>query len=550
MAGEDKTPQFDKALGTGNATIPSLPVLSVHHLAKSFPGVVANDDISLDFHAGEIHVLLGENGAGKSTLIGIIAGMIPADAGEILVDGKSAHIASPRHSLDLGIGTVFQHVFLVPSLTVVENLMLGGPWWQGLRRGPALARIAELSALLGVNIDPDAPLGGLSLGEQQQIEIMRALWRDERVLILDEPTSMLTPEGVRDLGAVMRRLRAQGVAVILVTHKLVEAYELGDRISVLRHGRVVGAIAPDMRRGMSEAEMTRQVVAMMFDGNKGPGAEEREMLVGRGHGRAHGVDRAAPPCLEVVGISTGAERGACPVRDISFALWPGEVLGIAGIDGNGQKHLAEALAGQRKCIAGSVRVNGGDVTLGDVPMRRRAGIRYVTDDRLGEGTVAGMSVAINLLLKEVGARPFWRSGIVDPSRVREHARDRIRRYDIRTPSEATQLGNLSGGNIQKVLLAREMERDEGAASAATDIIIFAKPTHGLDLHNARLAHDSIRRSARAGAGIVVLSTDLDELLTLCDRIAVLYQGRLAGVVDNGPEAGTAIGRLMAGARAA
>jgi ABC-type uncharacterized transport system ATPase subunit len=551
MAGEDESPQPDKAVGAGNALIPSPPVLSIRHLTKSFPGVVANDDISLDFHAGEIHVLLGENGAGKSTLIGIVAGMIPADAGEILVDGKPAHIASPRHSLDLGIGTVFQHVLLVPSLTVIENLMLGGPWWRGLRRAPALARFAELSALLGVNIDPDAPLGGLSLGEQQQIEIMRALWRDERVLILDEPTSMLTPEGVRDLGAVMRRLRAQGVAVILVTHKLAEAYELGDRISVLRHGRLVGAIAPNERRDMSEAEVTERVVAMMFGGNNAPGAAERELLIGRGHGRTHIVDRAARPCLEVTGISTAAVRGACPVHEVSFALWPGEVLGIAGIDGNGQKHLAEALAGQRECIAGSIRVSGRDVTNGDVPMRRRAGIRYVTDDRLGEGAVAGMSVAVNLLLKEIGVRPFWRGGVADWALIREHARARIRHYGIRTPTEMTSLGKLSGGNIQKVLLARELEREmDPAAATGADIVIFAKPTHGLDLHNARLAHDSIRRSAQAGTGVIVLSTDLEELLALSDRIAVLYPGRLAGIVDNGPQAGPAIGRLMAGAQAA
>src|SRR5262252_7000839 len=246
--------------GSGQSTA---PVAAVRDITKRFPGVLANDKISLDFRAGEIHVLLGENGAGKSTLIGILAGMLQPDAGEIGVRGRTVRMASPRHSLDLGIGTVYQHVLLVPTLTVIENLMLGRPWWRPLERTLALARFQELSEVLGVHIDPDVPVGRLSLGQQQQVEIMRALWRDERVLILDEPTSMLTPQGASDLVEVMKRLRDKGVAVIFITHKLREAYAAGDRISVLRLGRLVGALDRQALRSMSEAQVTDAVIRLM-----------------------------------------------------------------------------------------------------------------------------------------------------------------------------------------------------------------------------------------------------------------------------------------------
>ncbi|MDY0872624.1 putative B6 ABC transporter ATP-binding protein [Dongia rigui] len=540
MASDNGQPRSNSATGADSA-----PVLSVHALTKRFPGIVANDQISLDFHAGEIHILLGENGAGKSTLIGMLAGMQSPDAGEIRVGGEIVQIKSPREALNLGIGTVFQHVLLVPSLSVIENLMLGGAWWQRLARGSALARFAELSGLLGVTLDPNARLGSLSLGQQQQVEIMRALWREARLLILDEPTSMLTPQGVKDLAAVLRRLRDKGVAIILVTHKLGEATDLGDRISVLRHGQLVGAVAPADCRSWTAAEVSDRVIAMMFGGSDA--SAERAIQVGSGEGHASLVAHAGAPCLQVSGLTTAAERGACPLRDVTLDLWPGEVLGIAGVDGNGQKHLAETLAGQRAASSGTIRVDGKDVTGGDVAARRQVGIRYVTDDRLGEGTVGSLSVAVNLLLKDIGRPPFWRHGIADRARIRAAAVGRIEANDIRTRAPETPLGKLSGGNIQKVLLAREL--GEGAGAAPTRVIIFAKPTHGLDLQNAELAHDRIRQSAAAGQGILLLSTDLDELLGLSDRIAVLVDGRVVGIVANGAGAGLAVGRLMTGAAA-
>lgn len=528
---------------------------SVRQVTKRFPGIVALDDVSLTFRGGEIHVLLGENGAGKSTLMGLLAGMQQPDSGEIVIDGRPVIIDSPRRSMDLGVGAVFQQLLLVPSLTVIENLMLGGPWWRPLKRATALRRFAELSGVLAARIDPDAPVMALSLGEQQQVEIMRALWREEKMLLLDEPTSMLTPQGVEDLGRMLRRLRDKGVALILITHKLPEAYEFGDRISVLRQGRVAGELEPARLKSLGEAERTAEVLRLMF-GTAAPPLQaagrpdtappldvpELALLTGHTAHRARAVDRRQPPVLGVSEIGTAAERGATALRDVAFDLWPGEVLGIAGVDGNGQKHLAEVLAGQRETARGTIRLAGADITRGRVPERRRLGIRYVTDERLGEGTVGTFSVAVNLVLKEIGTPPCWRRGLTDWSAIHERARETIRVHDIRTPSERTPVGKLSGGNIQKVLLAREL-------GAEARVAILNKPTYGLDLNNQRLALERIEAAARRGVALVVISTDLDELLEISDRIGVMFQGTLAGIVDNGADAERRVASLMTGAAA-
>jgi general nucleoside transport system ATP-binding protein len=531
-------------------------VAALRHVTKRFPGIVALDRVSLEFHPGEIHVLLGENGAGKSTLVSLLAGMQQPDDGEILIGGMPVVIDSPRRSMDLGIGAVFQRVLLVPSLTVIENLMLGGSWVRALARGAAMRRFGELSTLLGTRIDPDAPVSGLSLGEQQQVEIMRALWRDEKLLLLDEPTSMLTPQGVADLGRMMRRLKEKGVALILITHKLLEAYAFGDRISVLRLGTVAGDIGPQRLQTMSEAERTETVIRMMFgaipvvDAIAGRGAaagpgheEELAILLGRKLHRANIVDRNKPATLSARALVTAPDFAETPLHEVSFELWAGEVLGIAGVDGNGQKHLAEVLAGQRSLRQGRIELSGSDITRGRVPERRQRGVRYVTDDRLGEGTVGTFSVATNLVLKEIGALPYWRRGISDWALIRRSARDQILRNDIRTPSELTPVGKLSGGNVQKVLLARELD-------AEANVAILNKPTYGLDLHNQRLALDRIAAAAARGVAVIVISTDLDELLEISDRIGVMFQGRLAGIVDNDEGAGNKVRRLMTGAAAA
>ncbi len=520
-----------------------VPAITLRGITKRFPGVVANNEITLDFFPHEIHVLLGENGAGKSTLIGILAGMQQPDEGRISVRGRAVRIGSPRESLELGIGTVFQHVQLVPSLTVLENLMLGGSPWRRLDRRPVLARFRELSHILGVKIDPDAPVGRLALGEQQQVEIMRALWRGEGVLILDEPTSMLTPQGVRDLGEVMKRLRDQGVAIIFITHKMREAYAMGDRISVLRLGRLVGSIDKARLGSMGEKEVTDEVIRLMFgksDAARGEDSVLRE--VGRRRHRPSEVDRRAAPLLRLRGIATAGEAGECPLREVRFDLWPGEVLGIAGVDGNGQKHLAEVLAGQRATIAGSILLGSKDVTRTGVAARRRQGIAYITDERLSEGTVGSFSVATNLVLKEIGMPPLWQRGISRWAAIHRHAREQIQRHDIRTPSERTPIGKLSGGNIQKVLLAREL-------TASATLVLFNKPTYGLDLHNTKLARERILEGAAKGVAMVVISTELDELIAVSDRIGVMFQGRLSGIVPNDEDADRQIGILMTGAAA-
>jgi ABC-type uncharacterized transport system ATPase subunit len=525
-------------------------VAALRQVTKRFPEIVALDGVSLDFHAGEIHVLLGENGAGKSTLVSLLAGMQQPDEGEILIGGMPAVIDSPRRSMDLGIGAVFQRVLLVQSLTVIENLMLGGSWLRPLARGAAMRRFDELSTVLGTRIHPDAPVYGLSLGEQQQVEIMRALWRDEKLLLLDEPTSMLTPQGVADLGRMMRRLKDKGVALILITHKLLEAYEFADRISVLRLGMVAGEIDPQRLQTMSETQRTETVIRMMFGAGSGIAAapdqgheEELAILLGHKLRRANSVDRDRPAILSVRALVTAPDFAETALHEVSFELWAGEVLGIAGVDGNGQKHLAEVLAGQRSSRQGRIELADSDITRGSVPERRQRGVRYVTDDRLGEGTVGTFSVATNLVLKEIGSSPYWRHGISDWELIHRSAREQILRNDIRTPSELTPVGKLSGGNVQKVLLARELD-------AEAHVAILNKPTYGLDLHNQRLAVDRIAAAAARGVGVIVISTDLDELLEICDRIGVMFQGRLAGIVDNDDGAGNKVRRLMTGAAAA
>jgi simple sugar transport system ATP-binding protein len=340
----------------------------------------------------------------------------------------------------------------------------------------------------------------------------------------------------------MQRLKEQGVAVLLVTHKLPEAFQFGNRISVLRQGRLMGQLAPERIAKMSATQAQDAVIGMMFGGQVAPDADTAPGVhLGQQKPLSH---REGPPRLSVRALCTEARAGECALREVSFDVWAGEILGIAGVDGNGQKHLAEVLAGQRSAVQGRIILDGTEVTRDGVGARRQRGFRYLTDDRLHEGSVGALSVAINLLLKEIGEPPYWRHGVADWDLIHREARATILRNDIRAPSERTPLGRLSGGNIQKVLLARELDR-------AAKVAILSKPTHGLDLQNCALAHARMRADARRGVAIVVISTDLDdELLQLSDRIGVMFQGRLSGIVPNASGVERTVGRLMTGAASA
>lgn len=508
------------------------PLVSLQGVTKRFPGIVANDSISIDFFPGEVHVLLGENGAGKSTLVSMLSGLQQPDEGSILIDGDATAISSPQRALSLGIGTVFQHSMLVPSLTLVDNVNLGGTWWKRPDRVSIAGKMEETAAAIGVKVSPLSITGSLSLGEQQQAEIVRALMRGSRFLILDEATAMLTPRDAERLGELMRRLVAQGLAVIFITHKLNEAVTYGDRISVLRLGKKVGALGPEALKELGPQKATEEIIRLMFGQN-----EDRSVETDREHVRQSRVAEGATPILEILALEV--DDPAVPVSGIEMKIAPGEIVGIAGIDGNGQKQLAEALAGQRPVKNGRIYLDGASIEDMTVGERRHLGLRYVTDDRLGEGTVGVFPVSINLLLKEIGEAPFWRSGIEQAGAIAENARKQVVEYDIRTPGIETPAGKLSGGNIQKLLLARELT---GMARA----VIFAKPTYGLDLNNIAASRRRIREAADGGKAVIVFSTELDELLELSDRIAVMSQGRIVGIVANDGDARHKIGELMSG----
>lgn len=506
--------------------------LGLVHATKRFPGVVAVDDVSLSVRAGEIHVLLGENGAGKSTIVGMFAGLQEPDEGHLTVGGQRVRLTSPAASLAAGISTVFQHAMLVPTLSVFENLVLGDAWWRRPPRAAIEARVAELQADYGLAVPLDAITGELSLGEQQQIEIARALLRNSRVLILDEATSMVTPAGAAELGARMRMLADRGLALIFITHKLSEAFHFGDRITVLKQGRMAGEISPDHLRTLDEAGAVEEMVRLMFGGGGRAVPTESRRSGAKGAVR-----------LAVRGLSTGGSDDVAGLDGLSFEVATGEILGVAGIDGNGQKQLAEALAGQRLLTGGSIIIEGVDVSRGLVADRRRLGLRYLTDDRLHEGAIGAFPVYVNTVVKEIGKPPFWSGGFERTSRIRDHARALIREYTVRTPAETTPIGHLSGGNIQKVLLGREL-------SGSARIVVFNKPTYGLDMQNITASRRRIREIAEQGVAVVLISTDLDELIELADRIVVMDRGRFTGTVVNEQHQAEAmrlrIGRLMVG----
>jgi general nucleoside transport system ATP-binding protein len=518
------------------------PLARLRGITKTFPGVVANDRIDLDVYEGEVHALLGENGAGKSTLISILAGMYRPDAGEIVIDGRPRAIDSPRTAIGLGIGTVYQHLTLVPTLSVIENLMLGiGARGGRLDLAEARSRFDDLAKVLGVGFSPDATVGRLALGQRQQVEIMKALWRQSRVLVLDEPTSMLTPQDYDELRQYLERLKADGLAIILITHKLHEAIEMGDRVSILRSGRKVGSLGPREVHGRSEDELRGAIVEMMF-GDATPDVESAVEVSGAEGSsaaarRGSTVGNGGPPALTIRDVELQGEPQEVGLRGVTLELLPGQVTGVAGVDGNGQRELAEVMAGQRRPDRGSVLLGDENVTRLGVAERHRLGLRYVTDDRIGEGTVSDFDVAMNAVLKRVGEPPFWKRGRVNRRAIERYAQGLIEDYDVRPPDVNARIATLSGGNIQKLVLAREL-------SFSPRVVIFNKPTYGLDVRTAEFVRGKITELADAGGAALLISTEIEELIALCDRIAVMSRGVITGVVDNDAGAEEHVGELM------
>lgn len=512
-----------------------LALIELRGITKHFPGVVANDDIFLTIRGGEIQTLLGENGAGKSTLLNILSGMVQPDRGQILIDSQVAALTSPHEALKRGIGTVYQHFTLVPTLSVIENVMLGSetPFLLNLRQ--AERRLQEWLGDFGLTVSPQVEVRHLSLGQQQRVEIIKALFRGSRVLLLDEPTSVLTPAEVSELAVILRRLKTRGVAVVFITHKLEEALTLSDRITVLRQGQRVGEVGPDRLAPRDRAVATEHILKLMFGTAS---SWPPPLATGRMPLESKSSLSAEPVCIlkEVTALS---DRQALSLNRVSLELYTGEILGIAGVDGNGQKELGEVLAGQRRVSAGQIIINGVNIANGGTAAARRAGLGYLTDDRLGEAGVPSLSVAENAVLKVMHQPPFSRWTMLNRGAIAAHAARLVRQFKIVTPGPWARLGTLSGGNIQKLLLAREL-------AAQPKVLVCNKPTQGLDALTAQFVLETLRAQAERGMAVLLISAELDELLACSDRIGVMYNGRL---LDVGPRVQAnveAIGRLMLG----
>ncbi|WP_027876629.1 ABC transporter ATP-binding protein [Meiothermus cerbereus] len=492
-------------------------LLELKNITKRFPGVVANDGVSLEVYPGEVLALLGENGAGKSTLVSILYGLYRPDEGEILVEGRPARIGSPMDALRLGIGLVPQHPTLVNRHTVAENLALGigSPLLPAQRIVPLVERMAQG---YGLQIDPRARVYQLSPGEKQRVEIVRALLRGAKVLILDEPTSVLTPQEAEALFRVMRELRAAGKSLVFISHKLEEVLSIADRCTVLRRGRVVGSLPKE------EASKARLA----------------ELMVGRtvSFERKRQAAQVGDVVLEVEQLEARSSRNLPALRGVSFALHRGEILGIAGVAGNGQSELVEVLAGLRNPTAGSLRLLG--QPLPAHPARLfELGVAHIPEDRIHMGTVPSMSVTENLALRTFDRPPLARGALLDPAAFLAQAEARVRAYAIATPSLHTPSRLLSGGNIQKVILAREL-------AGQPQLILAVHPTYGLDIGATEQVHRVLLEKTQQGAAVLLVSEDLEELLSLCDRIGVLYRGWLKGPFAVGSLTREEIGLLMTG----
>jgi ABC-type uncharacterized transport system ATPase subunit len=493
----------------------SAPALELRGITKRFGDLVANDGIDFDVRAGEVHALLGENGAGKTTAMRIAYGLTAADAGQVVVEGNVLASRSPRDAIAAGVGMVTQHFALVRPMTVAENLALGRSTDLRLDLDKARRRAEDASDRFGIRIDPSARVADLSVGQQQRVEILKALSRDCRILILDEPTAVLVPAEVEALFATLRSLVAGELAVVFISHKLAEVRAISDRVSVLRRGRLVGTVEGQT----DERELARMMV--------GRPEVEVERLTDAG-------GRSGAPILRIRGLHA-AGHGVSALTDVSLDVHAGEIVGVAGVSGNGQTELVEILSGMRQPLGGSVVVGDVETTGADPGRMMRAGVGRIPEDRHAS-LVGDLSVAYNLVLEHMD--DFRRGGRIDERRVREHAAELIQRFDIRARPD-DPVATLSGGNIQKVLLARVLSRDPR-------LLVVSQPTRGLDVGSTEYVRSQLLARRAAGAGILLVSEDLDELLALSDRLVVLYEGRIAGEMAAADADVERLGMLMAG----
>ena len=502
------------------------PAVTMRGITKRFPGVTANDNVDFEALQGEIHALLGENGAGKSTLSNILTGLYRPDDGEIAIDGKPVTFHSPKDAIEAGVGMVHQHFRLAASFTVAENLVLGhrDAADRGLLLEPDVidSRIVALSRRYRMPVKPRARIWQLSVGEQQRVEILKALYRGARILILDEPTSQLTPQEADDLFATLRLMAAEGRTVIFISHKLEEVMAVSHRVTVLRKGRVVGTV---MTTDTNPRELARMMVGrdVVFTQRKQTPSEGEPSVA-----------------LELRQVSASGDLGTPALQGVSLLVHAGEIVGVAGVAGNGQRELAEVIAGMRHRTAGRVLVNGKPTRGGDPLEAIRRGVAYVPDDRLGTGVAPSLSVAENLVLKAYRNAPISTQGVLHARRIRANAIELMRRFNIAAPSWETPTRQLSGGNIQKVLLAREL-------SGRPRVLVASSPTSGLDVGATDAVRSLLLESAARGVGILLISEDLDEVLALADRIAVIYNGRIMGVVGREQADIEQLGMMMAGA---
>ena len=493
-------------------------------IVKCFPGVRANSSVCFDVSPGEVHALLGENGAGKSTLMRQLYGMYQPDEGEILIEGLPRSFRSPADAIRAGIGMIHQHFMLVPTLTVAQNIALGekSSRWPLADTKRVSARVRELAEEYGLAVDLDAYVWQLSVGEQQRVEIVKALYKGAGLIILDEPTAVLTPQEVDDLFVTFRRMVAEGHSLIFISHKLGEVMAIADRVTVLRDGKAVGS--------KRIADTSQDELVRMMVGREVKALEPRKLEAG--------AER-----LRIEGLRALGDRGTEALRGIDLTVRSGEIVGLAGVSGNGQRELAQCLAGMRAASAGKVYLNGRDLGEAGLNERVGAGMAYVPEERMRDGAIGEFSVKENVFLHDHASPRFRRGIFLNFRKMKEHASELVREFAVKTPSLDTPLKTLSGGNIQKLILARELSRSPA-------LIVAAQPTRGVDVGSTWHIHQCLLQQREAGRGVLLISEDLDEIRALSDRIAVIYEGVIVGIVERDSATVQEIGLMMSGAKPA